>query len=351
MIRIYDSSHARIAAFATLAIGLIAAPPSSYGRDEAPDPAEILKATRAPLLIAFRPSALLDRPDLKAIYDDMTRTPEVKKVVDMLDPATIEQISFILLDRDLPAGPDAGDAFARSGAILVKTEQPREWKALAAASGQSVAKATLDGKEIYKVGDPTRGISFYQPDGTTLVAASDAVLRRVMAPSPRRAPLWEAVDLGDDDDDEPVIAVIALDFAWARKMGEPAIQADKQSALGLSLIGPIWEQTKTLVVTLSASDDDGLTVSIDHDYADADGATRAEATLEALLTLSRNVAPTALRSLRENAKADPRASDLADLAEKAVATADVSREENRVTLTISARADVAKLLKDVSRGR
>ena len=350
MLRTDDRIRLPILALAALMLAPIAAKAQEAKPTAAPfDLAMVPKD--APVVIAFRPAALLKRPDLKAIYEEMTRPDEVKRVVDVVEPETIEQITLVLLSRELPNHNDPGEAMARAGAIFVRTNKAREWKALAAAGGLPLVKATHGGKDYFKLGgDSAGGFGFYQPDENSLVLATETNLQKLMDGDKADAqakPRWSASSFKD----ATPIAVAAIDFAWARALIDPQVKNNPEAALGLSVIGPIWDKTESLVLSVSADDRDGLTLTSEHACSDEAGATGVAKTLDAFLTLGRNVAPQAVRTLREQARGNPVASDLADLADQALKSASVSRQGSRVSLTVSAKADVARIAKEISRGR
>lgn len=325
---------------ATALAALFVAP--SFGQDEKPAKGSVPIPADAPVVVTLRPATLLKRADVKALYEELTKPDEIQRVVNVAEPESIEDVTFVLLSRDLKVGGDPGEAIAQNGAVIVRTNKPREWKALAAAAGVPLVKATHAGKDYYRISGEVP-FGFYQADATTVVGATEANLRRLIdgpkADGKKASPIASAAG-----GPGATIAAATVDFAWVRGLLEPAIKANKETGIAMALIGPIWEKTDGVAVRLSTNDD-GFTLTADHFCADEDGATRVEKTLDAFLTLGRNVAPEGLRQLRQQAGGAPAASEVADLAEGALKTASIAREGARVRVKVAVKADLEKLMK------
>ena len=333
-----------------IALAVLAFAPLAGAQEPKPELASILVSNApnivprdAPLVISFQPAALLKLPDLKALYEEFTRADEVRRIVDVAEPESVEAITLVLMRRDLKIVGDPGDELAAAGAVIVRTNKAREWKALAAAAGVPVVKAAHAGKEYYRVsGDVPMAFGFYQPDDMTLVVASEANLRKIIEGEKAGEPGKPVVRSGDDSSPKS-LAAATVDFAWVRDLLGPQIKANPEAALLLSVVGPIWEKTDGVTIRLSASDSGGLILVADHLCADEAGAKRVEKTFEAFLTLAQNAGPEGLKLLRQQSKGDPIASEMADLGEQAIKNATVDREGTRVRVKMSVKADVAKL--------
>ncbi len=308
----------------------------------------------APVVISLRPSALLKLPNLKPLYEEATRADEIKRAVDVADPESIEQVTFILLSRDIPAGNDAGEAIVRNSAVVIRTNKPREWKALAAAAGAPLTKATHDGKDYYKIeGDEAMGFGFYEADPNTLIVATEANLHKFMGMGKVAAPangIERELTLPDPALGTPLL-LATLDFAWIRGLASPALKADPQAALGLSLIGPIWEKTDSVVLGISASETD-VTLTADHLCGDEEGAESVKDTVDALLTLGQNMAPEAVKMVQRESKGEPLAAEMAGLGEQVLDSATVEEVSPKVIrFKTTAKMDLARVVRSFSKAK
>lgn len=323
-----------VSAFAVLAL---AAP--TFAQDEKPDGGFI--PADAPIVATFHPAALLKLKDVKSLYDEFTRADEVKRIVDVAEPESIESVTLVLMRRPTTLGGDPHELLARDGAVIVRTNKPREWKALAAAAGVPMVKATHGAKEYYRLsGDTPIGFGFLQLDETCVVVASESNLKQVI--DTNKGAGGAAIPLNQIVGSQ-TIAAAKVDFAWVRSLISPAIESDQQAGLVLSVVKPIWSKTDGLVVRISASDSEGFTLTSDHLCNDEEGAKRVEKTAEAILTLAQNVAPEAIKAIRHEGNGDAAAAEFVDLAEQLMKTAAVERNGSRVSVKVTVKADLAKL--------
>jgi hypothetical protein len=175
-----------------------------------------------------------------------------------------------------------------------------------------------------------------------VIVASEANLRKIIEGAKGSgAPHYRI----SDTNASKALAYGAVDFAWVRDLVGPHIKAEKEVALSLSVIGPIWEKTDSFVFRIGVGDGDALNVRVDSLCADEEGAKRVEKTCEAFLTLAQNAGPEVLKMMRQQSKGEPIASELADLGEQALKTASVERTGASVRVQVSVKADVAKIVR------
>ena len=300
----------------------------------------------APVVIILRPAAFLKLPEIKAVFDEFVRRDEIKKVVDLAEPESVEEIIIVQMSRDFKPG-DSEVALVAGGAVIVKTNKPREWKALAAAAQLPITKATHAGIDYFyfRMGEAAAPIvfGFFQPNDKTVILASETNLRKMI----------EGIKAGGAAKTPKIagttpitVAAAAVDFRWIRDLFNPQVKRMSGGAsVSFAVIGPIWEKTDYVTVHLDAADREKFTLTAEDNCADEDGAKSVEKTIEALLTLGRNVAPEFLKMVRVERHDNPALSEFATMAEQLLKSASVSREGTRVRCQVSVKADVAKLVR------
>ncbi len=312
----------------------------------------------APAVFAFRPADLMKLPELKAIYDEFARQPEVKTILDIAEPESVEQVAVVLLGRELAPAIASGNekALLDIGALIVRTNKPREWKALAAATGIYSTKVSGDGKDYYRMaplgGDKdTLGLAFYQPDDRTVVVASEASLKKFLnAPAPAgQGPKWRT------GAGQPIVghAVVAVDMAWLRSQSNLAVQAGGDEAAAIlamaSPLTPLWEKVEGLVVAVDGTG--GLTIASENVCADEAAASAVQKTVDAVLTLAQNASGEGLKLVRKEVQDQPAFLRLIDLAEQGVKAAKVEREGKVVRFKTTVKGDLVGAVRAVAEAR
>jgi len=192
---------------------------------------------------------------VKGLYDRFARADEVKQVIDVAEPESVEEISFVLLRRIEKLDGDPHETFARDGAVIVRTNKPREWKALAAAAQVPVAKATHAGKDYYRMsGDTPVAFGFLPLDEKTIVLASESNLKQIIDTNKGAGP---AVGSSADGGAQTV-AVARVDVAWLRGLVAPVIASDSGMSLSMAVVRPVWEKTDRVIVRIEAGDAEGF---------------------------------------------------------------------------------------------
>jgi hypothetical protein len=239
--------------------------------------------------------------------------------------------------------------------VIVHSNKPREWKALAAASGVYATKATSDGKDYYRLilngnKDGVDGLAFYQPDDKTLIAASEATLRRIMAGQSANgdAPKWRKGMRRSI----PGHAAMAIDMAWARGQATALLKANSDVAPFLAMaspLSPLWEKVDGLVVAFDGTG--GLTISSENVCGDESSARMVEKTIDAVLTLAQNASGEVPRLLREEVKDQPSLGRLVDLAEQGVKSARVERDDAVVRVRTTVKGDLVQAIRAVAEAK
>ena len=194
----------------------------------------------------------------------------------------IEQITVFLSRRH--SGP--GGLALQEPALIVRASKPHDWQKLLQRKAKQfyLEKDQRNGQTVYR---SSKGrICFCQPDERTFIYLDNekdlpAVLaaRRNTRPGPLWAEQWEQVQRGH--------LAIAVDVGAVRTEIERAEQrAGRALSLPLTSLGPLWQETSTLVAGMKV----GNTLAVDV-FLNAGTDQRAEKvakTLRALMTLVGN---------------------------------------------------------------
>ncbi len=344
----------------------------SRGQDPSPKPAGQVKAAQppcstidlsmipadAPVIAAFRPADLVKLPELKALYEEFARNIEVKMIVDMAEPESVEQIAVVLFRKDMRNLENLKDEkeLANFGALIVRTNKPREWKAWLLLAGMLSSKATHQGKEYYRVGPPDKAgegeslFAYYQADDLTTVAASEASIKAMIAgEKPKADSKWgEALRKAGRGH-----AFLAMDVAWVREQLKPLLQAeDKEGLISMALapISPLQEMVDRQVVTLDGTD--GLAIISENFCRDEAGAERVRRTIDALMVLSQNSVGPAFDAFRGTLLAElgPMA-PLLEMGEQAIKQGTVDREGTIVRFKTSVKGPLVQKIRSVVEAR
>jgi hypothetical protein len=320
----------------------------------------------ATVVLALRPGPFLERSDVRGMLDALAMQPEVGRVVGLVDPRSIEQITVVLrgspvsLWMSLSASNGNPEGLALlDAAMIVRTRTPRDWVGLARALlPVPVVETRRHGRTYYAIAAPEApvvGVGLYQPDDRTAIVASTSAIASYVAPRrPDNRPAWAA------SWDELATGEIALAADVAALSGplQPMLDAlagaegggsDQAAALlaALGMVGPLWEDTESLLLAADAADRFALRLAAD--CPDAEAATRVGRTLDALLALSDNSSRRYFPLVRRAAFREGEVLaflPVLDLAEELLRTAKVdSTDPRRVRLSMSSRADLAGLVR------
>lgn len=319
----------------------------------------------ASFVLAARPAAILARPEIKGLLDAFAEQPEVGRVLSLVDPASIEQVTVVVngspggLMALLDSKPsDAQALLLLQGGLIVRTKTPRDW--VAAAKGlmpMPIVEGRRAGHVYHTVMmDGPLGIGLYQPDERTLIVAPSMAIASFVAPRrPDAAPPWAAAWRSVADADVvlatdvasligPMLPVLEGTLAGQSKRSEDAL-----AAMAAGMLGPLWEETEFLVVGVRAADQVGLELAAV--CGDEAGAERVERTLEALRTLGSNTGKRYFPMVRRAALTGTQDREaltllpVVDLGEQMLESSKIGREGSRVSLTMTSRTDVGGLIR------
>lgn len=243
----------------------------------------------AALVIAARPAALMKRAELKSLYELMVRSqPELRHYADLANLPGIEQATLVVARHGLSAAAlQEGTALFTAVGLVVRTSQPRDWKATLAAVAPGIPhdESRYAGKTYtrFLLGEGGMSFGMYMPDERTMVVAGLPNLFGFMAAQdrparPAWAEAWEAVGGAE--------LAVAVDIGTVRGQLEPTLMEAPQLVAAAGIVAPLWEDTTGLVLGVSLADElafDLVTTS----PSEETGANVAR-TLDAVLTLSRN---------------------------------------------------------------
>jgi hypothetical protein len=336
-----------------------AAPIAAAGQEQTERPPGLLLEHiphDAALVMAMRPSVLLERRELQSWLDAVVmQSPEISRMVGLVDLASIEQVT-VVLGRSVGAALLAGDselAAIQQGGLVVRTKSPRDWKA-AFGTLVPLSEARRGGR-VYHQGmiDEGLALGLFQPDERTVVIATAPALYGFLRADDGNANAhpwsesWRKVSGGEL---AMVADVAALAGPYLSELNV-AIDSGKggEMALLLGTIAPLWEESETLAIGLTLADHVGARVTVA--CGDDAGATRVERTLEALLTLCENASTRWFPLVRRAALGGVEKAEaqyllaLVDFGEQILDNAEVTRDGTSVGLSLRSRTDLATLVR------
>jgi hypothetical protein len=313
----------------------------------------------ASLVVAVRPSALFSRPEVRGLLDAVAGIPEVSRIVSLVDPASIDQITLVMSGSPYPVflGPtDTQALLGINAGVIVRTRSSRDWLSLARGlSPLPVSEARRAGRVYHQILiEEGIAIGLYQPDERTAIFALSHAMPNFISPRrPGGEPPWAAAWKSVAEND----MAIAADVGTLMGPILPMLQAGEQQADNTQLleftmlagtVGPLWEETEHVVLGVGLVD--RLSVKLVAQCGSDAGARRVERTLDALLTLGENTGRKAFPIYRRSALGigggGGSASEalmllpLVDLAEQLLDTAQVSRDGRFVRFATNSRSDV-----------
>lgn len=310
----------------------------------------------AAVIVSVKPSALAKRPELGRIFELLglrqhlgDLNPAFGKVVSLLDPAEIEQVTFVAtrpaVGTMLVPGNGTELALLFSG-VIVRTGKARVWMAAIKDAIPGMAEARHGG-QVYQTApiNQAASLGFFEPDDHTVVVAAVPMLFNFMKAS-RSGHRWEQAwrSVGTRE------VVAAGDAGLLLGSVLPAVLIRDQAA---SLIGgavaPLWEDAETVVAGLDSSD--GVAIEVVASCADEASAQRVERTLQAVLTLAGNAGerffPMIRPSLASESSNDREKAlllALVDLGGQLLDGVEVRRSETTVRFGMAGKTDLATWL-------
>jgi beta-lactamase regulating signal transducer with metallopeptidase domain len=302
----------------------------------------------AALVVAARPSAILARPEIRALLDAVRGEEGVAQVLAVADPGSIEQIT-VVLGRSavglLAAGGDDPSALMLAGGVIVRTKSPRDWKSAAGAFLPGITEARHAGQPYHLVPvEEGLSVGFFQPDERTLVVAPVPTLFGFLRPSRgdaghRWSDAWREVASGE--------VAVAADVGSLVGPLLPMLSQSEEFAMIGGPVAPLWEETESLAIGLDLSQGFGLRVVAS--CGSDEGARRVERTLQAVLTLGENASKQVFPMLRRAALGgDGEAAallTLVDLGEQLLDGAEAERDGLIVRLSLDSKVDLGALVR------
>ncbi|HWB08423.1 MAG TPA: M56 family metallopeptidase [Pirellulales bacterium] len=292
---------------------------------------------RAVAVLAVRPADLLSKAEMQGLVKMLNETIPLAKAGFKIE--NVEEAKFIVTrfpnpqpGRHIPVGEYSLQVFRYKG--------PFDWKGKVAEHmvGKTV-EASIAGKTYYHSdqGDQAVRPAFYTPDDRTIVIGPEIDLQRAIASAGKSkidwAANWEKVATGQ------AAAMVDL-AAFSRAMAnepQPEMRAP---------FAPVWEKGQQLFASLQARD--ALSLAAQILCATPDDAGRVKATLEAALTLARNMLDEADRNLTKAPAAQAAALiPLIDMATEAIKQGKLETDGSTVQYSTRLDVDVAETVAGV----
>jgi hypothetical protein len=303
----------------------------------------------AGVCVAVRPSALLQRSEIRNLYDGLLKEEQIRRIVELVNVESTDQISVVVLRQGLSLAAMSPEATYLSSGVIVRSSKPRDWRSTAKALAEQMpfVDTKYAGQPYSMVVTEAGSFGYFTPDDRTVVIAAVPSLFSFMKKRDgnTRHPwskAWESVANSQ--------AAVAIDVGCARGLAEPYLLQGGAEALGVfapiaGMISPLWEETNGLVFGLDTSE--GLKIDLLATCAEEEGRESVRQTLQAVVTLAKNSSK-AVKNLVERIKAPEKnqeialISNLAKLGEEILANAKVEQDGNVIHLRTSTKEDVVK---------
>jgi prepilin-type processing-associated H-X9-DG protein len=301
------------------------------------------------LLLAFRPAALLENAEIKSLIGSIPQgaNPTTSFVVPLE-----EMDQLLIFWEGLPeaASHPGSSAFVPPpSGMVIHSSRPQDWKSRFTKSFESAQDFVTAGQTCFRFAKPfVPGWCGFTPDDKTIVLAAEDTLRDLVAdrkgPAPRRA--WdEALDKSAKGQ-----MFAALETRWLRRRLAHAAppggsQQPSPSGITLETIAPLLDRAQAYVVSLDASQ--GISVDIRAVVPGPDDAKPVADTLQAVLTLTRNLLEGQKKDSSAGAVAAPMVQTL-ELARSLLAQAKVETAANVVSVHAKTSAQLGDLAKQLA---
>jgi beta-lactamase regulating signal transducer with metallopeptidase domain len=316
----------------------------------------------ASLVIALRPSAILEQSEVRGILDAYAQVPELTRILALVDPGSIEQITLVMTGSDATFALKSNEMEALLGVnagLIIHTKSPRDWLSLARGLAPlPVVEARRAGKVYHQVLiEEQIAIGLFQPDDRTVILALSHAMPMFLSPKrsaaePSWAPAWKSIagcDLAIAADVGSLIGPLLPLIQAGEVGGSPDLS---EIGIAVGMVGPLWEETEQLVVGIELADKLGLKLIAV--CANEAGARRVQRTLDALLTLADNTGRKLFPMVRRSALGiGGNGSDkeallllpLVDLGEQLLNEAKVTCEGRSVRFSTRSRFDLGSLMR------
>jgi prepilin-type processing-associated H-X9-DG protein len=297
----------------------------------------------ARMIVAMRPQSLLRRRDIMSFVNALRQNSFGGNNLPV-PPEEIEQV-IVFWEASPPAvSPlDRPSPIPSPSGVVVRTSKAQDWNAvLTKLPGPGLEALRHDGQPYhrFRANGPVT-IAAYSPDDRTIVVAEEVVLRDVIAdrnaPPPRFAwdESWKRVNKGQ--------AMVALDTRWLRRRLVQATGPGPAATemLRFETFAPLYERAQSYAVSFTASDQ-SLAMDLVAMAGSAQNAKPVADTLQALLTLGRNVVQSLRRQVDRRAPLDEAKEWILQAADSALEKSRLETTEGFVRLHAESPVDLAE---------
>ena len=293
--------------------------------------------------IVVRPADLLSRREMKPLTDFLANPENAATSTPWgLDLREIEQLSVTVIPPLQPR-PNAAFPF---GAVTIRATRPHEFQKLIENAAPQATRVPASGRE-YFVSDENGGIAWFRPDDRTIVFGSVQDVARMIASGPEAN--WERLTSGPaaqaiaDAHYAIVVDTALVESLLSQAQGQQPGGARRETPAAAiktmlqSAYAPLWEQSES--VTFALRLEDKLTVEWLFASETEQNAEAVRRTIEALLTLGRNMSGKAADTLRRETAGqpgEPAVTAALKLAEELLANAEIEQNDGGVRLSTSA---------------
>lgn len=288
---------------------------------------------RAVAVLAIRPAELLANADMQPLVKLLNETTGLEQKTG-LKVENIEEVKLAVTRM-----PDRPGNMESVMIQVLKYKESFDWKAKIGGNiaGKPV-EASIAGKTYYHSdqGDAAIRPAFYIPDERTIVIGPEIDLQRAIVSGGKDKPEWtETWEKSATGQAAAMIDLTAVGRALSEEMKQHPAPPQ------VMMFAPIWEKGQRLFVSLQA--DKGLNFSSRIQCASADDAARVQDTVQAVLTLARNMLDEADRTVA-NATAQQAAAivPLIDLASEVLKQGKVQTEASTVSYASKLDVDAAE---------
>ncbi|MGO9470436.1 MAG: DUF1559 domain-containing protein [Isosphaeraceae bacterium] len=258
------------------------------------------------MILAIRPSAVLMRPEFRALADQIKQIPALKALQAAVRIEDIDQaIAFWEGIAQAPDEPRRVPMVPPPSGIVLHTTKPQEWKTILNQLRGSLREVRHAGESyLTPTAHGPGGWAAFAADDRTLVLAREDLLRELIedrnAPAPGHPwdEVWQKVVKGQ--------VVLALETRWVRRriaqglQGGPAAPGQlPASEVRLDTISPLLDKTRSYALGIESSG--GLVVDLVAAAGSDNDAKPVADTISALLTLARN----AVEGMRQELRGQP----------------------------------------------
>ncbi len=284
----------------------------------------------AAAVAVIRPADVLARPEMQPLLKLLNEQAGVSKNLG-LNVEDIAEIKLALPNFPAPGGPPP------SPIVVMRTKQAHDWKSFGDKSLGNGEQVNVGGKSYFKSANSPRPSAYFLPDDRTIVLAPEAQVQRVLitgkaaSGKPDWAAEWPAGE-----------AVAMVNMSLLNAAIGPALKQPPPEAAVLGSFSPLWEQTERVYVSAKISE--GLQLQMLAQCRTPEQAQQVGNTLEAGVTLAKNMLSQLANQLASAPQPPPQAGAilaLSDLGTEILKRAELKTEATVVRLQSQTELDVA----------